>query len=91
MVNCARGGIADEDAILAGLADGRLRGVAVDSLATEPSVSPELLQAQADGAHLMITPHAAFYSDEAFVEMRGLAAREVGRILAGEPPQYQVN
>ena len=84
---------------------------------------PALLQAQADGAHLLITPHAAFYSDEAFVgalrvsfrylghtprqrtanmpadtcpsetgtEMRGLAAREVGRILTGEPAQYQVN
>ena len=24
-------------------------------------------------------------------EMRSLAAREVGRILKGEPPQYQVN
>jgi C-terminal binding protein len=67
VVNCARGGIADEDAILQGLADGRLRGVALDSLSTEPQVSSSLLQAQADGAHLLITPHAAFYSDEAFV------------------------
>jgi C-terminal binding protein len=91
VVNCARGGIAEEDAIIEGLADGRLRGVALDSLSTEPQVSSSLLQAQAEGAHLMITPHAAFYSDEAFVEMRGLAAREVGRILKGEAPQYQVN
>lgn len=67
VVNCARGGIAEEDAIIEGLADGRLRGVALDSLSTEPNVSPELLRAQGEGAHLMITPHAAFYSDEAFV------------------------
>ena len=67
VVNCARGGIAEEDAIIEGLADGRLRGVALDSLSTEPQVSSSLMQAQAEGAHLLITPHAAFYSDEAFV------------------------
>jgi D-3-phosphoglycerate dehydrogenase len=93
VVNCARGGIADEAALLAGLADGRLRGVALDSVTTEPSVPPALLEALASGKaeNLLITPHAAFYSDEAFQEMRGLAAREIGRILRGEPAQYQVN
>ena len=49
------------------------------------------MRAYADGANLMITPHAAFYSDEAFEEMRVLAAREVGRVLRGETPQYKVN
>ena len=44
-----------------------------------------------DGAHLLITPHAAFYSDDAFVEMRHLAAREAGRVLRGEPAWYKVN
>ena len=47
---------------------------------------PSLLAAQADGANLLITPHAAFYLDEAFEEMRHLAAREVGRVLRGETP-----
>ena len=91
VVNCARGGIATEEAIIQGLADGRLRGVALDSVDTEPTVSTALLEAQQGGAPLLITPHAAFYSDEAFEEMRGLAAAEVGRILSGEPAQYQVN
>jgi C-terminal binding protein len=80
VVNCARGGIAEEDAIIAGLADGRLRGVALDSLSTEPEVSPALLQAQADGAHLLITPHAAFYSDEAFVGALRVSFRYLGHI-----------
>eukprot|EP01047_Picozoa_sp_COSAG01_P057606 COSAG01_NODE_6680_length_3546_cov_15.525674_2_plen_66_part_00 len=55
----------------------RLRGVALDSLDDEPRVSAALLRAQAEGANLLLTPHAAFYSDEAFLEMRELAAREV--------------
>ena len=107
------------------LADGRVAGAALDSLADEPKVSAALLEAQTAGANLLVTPHAAFYSDEvrrparrpwlrtysctrhhalpyccpravarvrqAFVEMRHLAAREIGRILRGEAPLYQVH
>jgi D-3-phosphoglycerate dehydrogenase len=40
---------------------------------------------------LLLTPHAAFYSEEAFAEMRSLAALEIARILRGELPHYQVN
>ena len=42
-------------------------------------------------APLILTPHSAFYSDEAFVEMRHLSAREVRRVLRGEPAHYRVN
>jgi D-3-phosphoglycerate dehydrogenase / 2-oxoglutarate reductase len=69
----------------------RVLGAALDSLEAEPTVSAELLAASAAGENLLLSPHAAFYSDEAFDEMRHLAAREVGRILCGEPPHYQVN
>ena len=56
---------------------------------------PELLAAMrggADDAHvnLLVTPHASFYSDEAFLEMRVLAAREVRRVLAGDLPWYHL-
>lgn len=51
--------------------------MALDSLDDEPRVSAALLHAQGEGANLLLTPHAAFYSDEAFLEMRELAAREV--------------
>eukprot|EP01048_Picozoa_sp_COSAG05_P000908 COSAG05_NODE_28_length_29121_cov_56.951933_25_plen_362_part_00 len=92
VVNCGRGGVVDEEAVLAGLAQGRLLGVALDSVEGEPNLPRALLEAQASGEHnLLITPHAAFYSDEAFQEMRVLAAREIRRILSSEPAQYQVN
>ena len=91
VVNAARGGVLDESALLAGLADGRVRGAALDSLEDEPRVSRALLDAQRGGANLLITPHAAFYSDEAFDEMRRLAAGEVGRVLRGEAARCRVN
>ena len=91
VVNSARGGIVDERVLLASLTEGRVLGAALDSLEDEPLVSPDLLAAQARGANLLLTPHSAFYSDEAFTEMRHLAAREVGRVLRGEAPHYRVN
>jgi C-terminal binding protein len=92
VVNAARGGVLDEAALLSGLADGRVLGAALDSLEGEPAVPPALLEAQAAGElNLLLTPHAAFYSDEAFEEMRHLAAREVRRVLRGEPALCRVN
>ena len=92
VVNAARGGVIDEAALLAALDDGRVRAAALDCLEAEPRVAPELLtRAQAKGAPLLLTPHSAFYSDEAFIEMRHLSAREVRRVLRSEPAHYQVN
>jgi D-3-phosphoglycerate dehydrogenase len=87
----AGGGVVDEAALLDGLSDGSVLGAALDSLQEEPDVSTALLAAQASGATLLITPHAAFYSDEAFGEMRLLAAREVRRVLRTEAPHYRMN
>jgi D-3-phosphoglycerate dehydrogenase len=100
VVNAARGGVLDEAAALAALADGTLAGMALDSLETEPAVPPalrEALEATAAGGdrgggglNLLVTPHASFFSDEAFLEMRALAAKEVRRVLLGEAPWYRV-
>ena len=100
VVNAARGGVLDEAAALAALADGTLAGLALDSLETEPAVPPalrEALEATAAGGdrgggrlNLLVTPHASFFSDEAFLEMRALAAKEVRRVLLGEAPWYRV-
>ena len=92
VVNCARGGLIEEAALVDALASGAVRGAALDCLEDEPTPAIEpLLAAQRAGANLLLTPHSAFYSDEAFTEMRHLAAREVRRVLLGEPPAYQVN
>ena len=38
-----------------------------------------------------ITPHAAFYNNESFVEMREKAAMEAKRVLGGEEPKNRIN
>eukprot|EP00937_MAST-01D_sp_MAST-1D-sp2_P005988 g5988.t1 len=91
VVNAARGGVLDEAAVLGALRDGRLAGVALDTLESEPAVHADLLGAAAGGANLLLSPHASFYSDEAFLEMRALAAREVRRVLRGEQPWYSLS
>lgn len=90
VVNAARGGVVDENALLTALESGKVGGAGLDVLESEPNVSPRLIEAQRK-YNLLITPHASFYSNEAFEEMRILAAREVKRVLQGERPHYQVN
>lgn len=40
---------------------------------------------------MIITPHAAYYSEEAIHTVREFAASEVVRVLTGQPPQSPVN
>jgi D-3-phosphoglycerate dehydrogenase len=40
---------------------------------------------------VIITPHAAYYSEEAIRTVRDFAASEVVRVLTGEPPLSPVN
>jgi D-3-phosphoglycerate dehydrogenase len=40
---------------------------------------------------VVITPHAAYYSEEAIPTVRDFAAHEVVRVLTGQPPHSPVN
>lgn len=89
LVNTARGELlTDLDALQAALRSGRLAAAAIDTLAEEPPRQHPLLSAWRSredwlAGRLVITPHNAFYSDHAAVEMRTNAARTV-RILLDE-------
>ena len=41
--------------------------------------------------NVVVTPHAAYYSEEAIHTVRDFAAKEVVRVLTGEPPVSPVN
>jgi D-3-phosphoglycerate dehydrogenase len=86
LVNVSRGGLVDTAAVVDALASGNLGGAALDVLDTEPDVPAGLLARE--GA--VITPHVAFSSDLALLDLRRSAAEEVVRVLTGEPARHPV-
>jgi len=87
LVNTSRGGLVDEDALGAALRDGRLGGAVLDVFGTEPlSPSSELRSFE----NVILTPHAAFYSETSLAALQRLAAEEGARALRGEALRCQV-
>lgn len=88
LINAARGPLIDETALLHAVRKGQIAGAALDVLAVEPPAAdnPLLLEER-----ILITPHSAWYSEEAKIEMRTRAAEEVVRVLQGQPPRAPAN
>jgi D-3-phosphoglycerate dehydrogenase/C-terminal binding protein len=97
LVNTARGELLDTAAIPAAVACGRLAGVGLDVLESEPPAEDDpLIRAWRDPGHpahlrVVLTPHSAFYSEESRRECRTKAAHTCLRALAGEPIPNVVN
>jgi D-3-phosphoglycerate dehydrogenase len=89
LVNTARGGLVDSAALLAALDDGRVRAAGLDVLETEPP--DEVGRRLAGHERVVVTPHAAWYSEESFVNLQTEVAREALRVLAGDPPRSPLN
>jgi D-3-phosphoglycerate dehydrogenase / 2-oxoglutarate reductase len=89
LVNTARGGLVDSAALLAALDTGQLAGAALDVLEQEPP--DDLGWRLARHPRVVATPHAAWYSEEAFHTLKTEVAREALRVLQGEPPRSPVN
>jgi D-3-phosphoglycerate dehydrogenase len=87
LVNTARGAVADVDALLACLDDGTLDGVALDVLPVEP-IGPD--HPAAHHPRMLLSPHAAFYSDAAEVELRRKTALNVIQWAKTGRPMYSV-
>ncbi len=88
VINAARGGIVDEAALVAAVRAGTIAGAALDTFVTEPLKADDpLLQEK----RILLSPHIAWVTEEAEIELREHAAEEVARVLLGEPPRSQVN
>ena len=88
VVNVARGGLVDSDALLHALESGRLGGVALDVLDVEPP-SPSVPAPQS--SRLVVTPHAGWYSERAEDEVHRRAIESVRDALLGGRPHDAVN
>jgi D-3-phosphoglycerate dehydrogenase len=92
LVNTARGGLVDEVALLDAVRAGRIRGAALDVLSIEPPPADNnVLQALQRHERILVTPHIAWYSEQARVDMRQRAAEDIARVLRGERPRTPVN
>ncbi|WP_461519216.1 D-2-hydroxyacid dehydrogenase [Porticoccus sp.] len=84
LINCARGGLVDEQALADALEDGEIAGAGVDGLTEEPPVNgnpllnPEL-------PNLIVTPHSAWVARESRQRLIQQVADNLRGFLAGNP------
>ena len=88
LINCARGPLIDEDALYEALTNDRIGGAGLDVLVdAHPAPDHPLLGLE----NAIITPHVAFFSEEAVLELEERAAGEVAAVLQGRMPENLVN
>ncbi len=88
LINTSRGGLVDHAALAEALAANRLAGAGLDVQVPEP---PDMSQAPYNDPRVIVTPHAAFMSTRAIVDLRTRVARQVVAVLKGETPENVVN
>jgi phosphoglycerate dehydrogenase-like enzyme len=88
LVNCARGPIVDEPALLRALSTGRIAGAGLDVFETEP-IPPDhpLLRME----NVIVTPHACGRTSESIRDTSLSVCRAVLSVFRGEAPAYVVN
>jgi D-3-phosphoglycerate dehydrogenase len=93
LINTARGPIIEDAALDRALQKGVIAAAALDDLEEEPAKhsgwkpNNPLLQRP----NVIVTPHAAYYSEQSIDAIRTIAATEAVRVLGGEPPRSPVN
>lgn len=87
-INVSRGGLVDEDALDEALTSKKLSGAGIDVVNQEPLDHNSPLFKH---PNLIITPHMAWYSEEAALELKRKCAEEAVRFLNGEPVRYPIN
>jgi D-3-phosphoglycerate dehydrogenase len=93
LINTARGPIVDDRALHRALSEGWIAGAGLDDIEEEPAKvrdwRPDNPLFSLD--NVVITPHAAYYSEESISTVRRFAAEEVVRVLTGQAPLSPVN
>jgi len=87
LVNTARGGIVNEDALYNALTSNTIAGAAFDVLIDEPPVDRKLIGLD----NFIVTPHIAAFTREAITNMERLSAQNIIDVLQGKIPEHVVN
>jgi len=86
IINVSRGGLVDGAALTHALETGELSGAGIDVFEDEPNVPEELRRLD----NIVLTPHVAWYSEEAELQLRRSSIEEILRVLAGQSPRNRV-
>src|SRR3989440_5498255 len=91
LINCARGGLIDEDALLNALQENRLAGVALDVFSQEPVGDNVILQRLLANERVIATPHLGASTEEAQLGVATDVAEQIVAVLRGGFPRAAVN
>jgi D-3-phosphoglycerate dehydrogenase len=83
LINTARGEVVDERALILALQEGKIAAAGIDTFQKEP---PADLQTLGNAGKLVLTPHTAGATEEAFTRMGVEAAENVMQVLSGKAP-----
>ena len=86
-INTARGGVADDVALIAALKEMRIAGAGIDVFENEPALNPEFLTLD----NVVLTPHIGSATRATRMNMAMLAARNLSSALQGEMPPSLIN
>ena len=87
LINCARGGLVNTEALYDALVGGEIAGAALDVTDPEPLPSDHKILTL---PNIIVTCHTAANSDESYRDCQTHAAQEVARVLIGQPPTTEV-
>lgn len=85
LINTSRGGLVDLDELLRALDQGSLASAGLDVYPDEPPVAATL-----NRPDLLLSPHSAYYSVEAIVDLKRSAAQAVAVVLTGGTPTHRL-
>ena len=88
LINTARGGIIDTDALVEALRAGSILGAGIDCHEQEPLPATHPIAAL---DNVVLTPHAAWYTEQSYVELKRRTLEGVADVLAGRSPQNLLN
>ena len=86
IINCARGGLIDEDALYKAVESGKVAGAAVDVFSNEPVTDSILFKSD----KIIVTPHLGASTIEAQAGVALEVAEQVLAVLKGQPARYAV-
>ena len=87
IINCARGGLIDEAALVKAVKEKRVAGAAIDVFPKEPITESLLFESDS----IIVTPHLGASTTEAQAMVSRDAATQIVDVFKGQPARYSVN